>query len=1266
MPAAEAAKAEPPPAPEASLMAGAAAFAEYAINLYERAELPDSHARAAVLRDQLRRCAEAFGERAAALPAGEPPDVKMARDSERAVGEILGPLVRDFLGNAAACAEADPLPADAVGEPLPDAEEYCLQLLRDHAAPFPRAALEAVLRTQDLEILELIAESGWCVVFRAYDHALRRRVCVKIPVLAPYQKHALKEARRLQTWAEGSHPAFLKLLRVVNIGPWALFVAEHFRGATIPDEPDGALRDQEEADFIAYQLFDGLVTLHAASLHHGALAPRHLLVGHQAVLKVLDLHTGAAGRLAYDEIASANDSQDLRAATRREVSLRPALPFLAPEVSEGIEGDKVDLFAAGRLLPAIFGVPSPADLPPEVAALSQSLTDVDPARRPDAATGRALFARRLNARNTLFGESAAAAADATLETLLECADDAERVRLDAGLSPAPIHDLAEGRRYAGLADLIAALRAGVAQSLTDPCRVAIIGSRGVGKTTLLSRLALCLDSAPDTPESLALCAGRLAAAAGEKTAGDDPPPLVTWLLPADPEPAATPAPAGDPAGESASAVTLRLPWAFLADLRLAEIRAPTAGPAEHEEVGRALEQCDVVLHVVSPVGFPGAGDDAIARLAAARAGGAPPAIVVNFVDALADRRLDLERDGETVLAAARPFGARVAARVAALADAPPRLLRERRDIWYVSARYGLGVAELAAFVRELAARDVAGGRLIRVAPRLSHLASIFRSHLGDVVNEDLLPRLEAHDRFLDRVDEALDDHLELRVLPRLRAIVADVFDGAAPSLLDAPAGPDHSGGAPAPAPDTRAAADVPAPPPAPVDGAPGAPRRVFDEPDFVVRRLGLAPSLAPAWPDTLAAAIAPLADPASPFWSAVRDETFRVSAQEALFHAFQRTERLIGARRDAAESARRAVAALTGDEVRRQVLAASSEAADALAGVVAEARAALATALHNLRARAGRAAPPPSPSPLPIPPAEGNSRPGDPLEEGESRALLAAPEEGGTEEPPLPPLEPAPDAGPVVAAVEQRFTALEEIRRDAWRRVEELTAEAVRRSAEAMSPVVGEASRRIEELARRAGARPSAFASGLAVAGLLIGLVGAAAAFFLARDSFAPAAVLGGAVALAGVTSFLRARAALHERLEQSAHAVWEAVRQAASAVEPAVAAEAGRFAARLADLARFEERLRDEAVRRRDEVAAAAERCRQAAERAALCAARALLRARVEEWTLAERGRRGELEHAFNRLVDIGENLEAGSLLSCRLAALRARALLRARDLTD
>jgi len=180
-----------------------------------------------------------------------------------------------------------------------------------------RAALPLGTRLGDLEVLRVLADGGFGIVYLARDHALDRDVAIKefMPVQLAERHHGtqvtVRSGTSAQTFALGlrafideakllasfSHPAIVKVYQFWEANGTGYMVMPHLQGPTLSDVRRSMSEPPTEAWMrsMIEPLLDALALLHSRGVCHRDVAPDNVIVTGPGKPVLLDF--GAARRL---------------------------------------------------------------------------------------------------------------------------------------------------------------------------------------------------------------------------------------------------------------------------------------------------------------------------------------------------------------------------------------------------------------------------------------------------------------------------------------------------------------------------------------------------------------------------------------------------------------------------------------------------------------------------------------------------------------------------------------------------------------------------------------------------------------------------------------------------------------------------------------------------------------------------------------------------------------------------------------------------------
>ena len=197
-----------------------------------------------------------------------------------------------------------------------------------HAAPARRPggaesanALPMGTWLGEFEVLAVVGEGGFGIVYRAWDHSLKRQVAVKeympaslavrvdgVMVTVRSERHAetfqaglssfVKEAQML---AQFDHPALVKVYRFWKANGSAYMVMPYYEGHTLRDELRHRAEPPDETTLLGWlgPVADALAVIHAEHWYHRDIAPDNVMLLAGSARPLL-LDFGAARRVIGD------------------------------------------------------------------------------------------------------------------------------------------------------------------------------------------------------------------------------------------------------------------------------------------------------------------------------------------------------------------------------------------------------------------------------------------------------------------------------------------------------------------------------------------------------------------------------------------------------------------------------------------------------------------------------------------------------------------------------------------------------------------------------------------------------------------------------------------------------------------------------------------------------------------------------------------------------------------------------------------------------
>ncbi|SFO11335.1 serine/threonine protein kinase [Nitrosospira briensis] len=265
------------------------------------------------------------------------------------------------------------------------ADERASQAPGDNALP-----IGTVLN--EFEIIGLVGEGGFGIVYLAYDHSLQRKVALKeyMPAGLASRKSGMtvaKSTQHLETFQAGlrsfinearllaqfDHPSLVKVHRFWEANGTAYMVMPFYEGRTLRDtlrqegNPPGELRLKQ----LLQHLLDALEIIHAESCFHRDIAPDNILILKDGRPLLLDF--GAARRVI------SNMTQNLT------VILKPGYAPIEQyaEMESMKQGAWTDIYALAAVV--YYAITGKTPVPAVSRIISDSL---DPLSRFEGGQGR--------------------------------------------------------------------------------------------------------------------------------------------------------------------------------------------------------------------------------------------------------------------------------------------------------------------------------------------------------------------------------------------------------------------------------------------------------------------------------------------------------------------------------------------------------------------------------------------------------------------------------------------------------------------------------------------------------------------------------------------------------------------------------------------------------------------------------------------------------------------------------------------------------------
>ena len=273
------------------------------------------------------------------------------------------------------------------------------------------------------EILQVLGQGAFGIVFKAFDEKLHRLVAIKAmnPQLAatsPPRKRFLREARSV---AAIKHENIVQVYSVEE-QPLPYLVMEYIDGQTLQQKLDGAgPLEVPEILHLGRQMAAGLAAAHEKSLIHRDIKPGNIL-----------LEAGAEQKVKITDFGLARAADDATMTRTGTISGTPM--YMAPEQAMGQDLDhRADLFSLGSVLYQMTCGRAPFRGPNAIAVLKRVVDEMPrPIRQilPEAPDWLCAIIEKLHAKNP----------DERYQSAKEVADQLGlcQSKLQAGVSPTAV------------------------------------------------------------------------------------------------------------------------------------------------------------------------------------------------------------------------------------------------------------------------------------------------------------------------------------------------------------------------------------------------------------------------------------------------------------------------------------------------------------------------------------------------------------------------------------------------------------------------------------------------------------------------------------------------------------------------------------------------------------------------------------------------------------------------------------------------------------
>ena len=247
---------------------------------------------------------------------------------------IVGSPTRDASKGQEQTAEISKSNAVLEDDDESEADEISLSFLGPATKP------GSIGRLGHYEIISILGQGAFGIVFKAFDEKLHRQVAIKVmnPELAatsPPRKRFLREARAA---AAVRHENVVQVYSVEE-QPLPYLVMEYIDGQTLQQKIDDAgPLDTNEVLHLSKQIASGLAAAHAQGLIHRDIKPGNIL-----------LEKGAEQKLKITDFGLARAADD--ATMTRTGTIAGTPMYMAPEQAQGQTLDhRADLFSFGSVL----------------------------------------------------------------------------------------------------------------------------------------------------------------------------------------------------------------------------------------------------------------------------------------------------------------------------------------------------------------------------------------------------------------------------------------------------------------------------------------------------------------------------------------------------------------------------------------------------------------------------------------------------------------------------------------------------------------------------------------------------------------------------------------------------------------------------------------------------------------------------------------------------------------------------------------------------
>lgn len=215
------------------------------------------------------------------------------------------------------------------------------------------------------EIIEVLGQGGFGIVFKAFDEQLHRHVAIKtmnvqMAASSPPRKRFLREARAAAAIRDNN------VVQVYSVGeqPLPYLVMEFIDGRSLQEkQSDQGPLDVAELLHLGRQISSGLAAAHSQSLIHRDVKPANILLEH-----------GTDQKIKITDFGLARTADDASLTRSGMISGTPL--YMAPEQAMGQTLDhRSDLFSLGSVLYELTTGRPPFRAPSTVAVLKRVVDD---------------------------------------------------------------------------------------------------------------------------------------------------------------------------------------------------------------------------------------------------------------------------------------------------------------------------------------------------------------------------------------------------------------------------------------------------------------------------------------------------------------------------------------------------------------------------------------------------------------------------------------------------------------------------------------------------------------------------------------------------------------------------------------------------------------------------------------------------------------------------------------------------------------------------